>query len=140
MTDKTKPKANNAESKASSAIAEAAEGASDVVSAANAGALDLFSHACRAGFNGWASMNSEIADFMAKRLKHDADLSASLARCENWEDAVALQQDWARETAEEYMEEASRLMDLSSKLANDHWKPVWQQADEMVSSMARGSN
>lgn len=136
MTEKTKAKASGPAKTTSTGIDEAMNGADETLSAVNARAIDVFGQACRAGFHGWASMNSEIADFMAKRFKHDADLSASLARCENWGDAMTLQQDWARETAEEYMEEANRLMALTSKLANDQWKPVWQQADELVAKSA----
>ena len=140
MTDKTKAKAAAAASTTSTGIDKAGNGTSEVMTAVNATAIDVFSRACRAGFHGWASMNSEVADFMAKRFKHDADLSASLARCDNWEDVVSLQQDWARETAEEYLQEANRLMELSSKLANEQWKPVWEQADEMVSTIAKSPN
>ena len=143
MTDKTekpKTKAASTASTTSTGITNSGNGTSDMMMAVNATAIDVFTRACRAGFYGWASMNSEVADFMAKRFKHDADLSASLARCESWEDAVALQRDWAREAAEEYMDEANRLMELSSRLASDQWKPVWQQADEMVSTIAKNTS
>lgn len=140
MTDRAKPKAGSAASTTSTGISSAGNGTSDMMMAVNATAMDVFTRACRASFSGWASMNSEMADFMAKRFKHDADLSASLARCDNWEDAVALQRDWARSAAEEYVEEANRLMELSSKLASDQWKPVWEQADEMVSTIAKNSS
>ena len=143
MTEKTerpKTKSTSAASTTSTGVTNAGNGTSEMMMAVNATAIDVFTRACRAGFCGWASMNSEVADFMAKRLKHDADLSASLARCETWEDAVALQRDWAREAAEEYMDEANRLMELSSRLASDQWKPVWEQADEMVSTMAKNAS
>ena len=139
MTEKTKAKATTPERTTSSGIGTAGNGTSAVLATVNATAIDTFTNACRAGFSGWASMHSEVAGFMAKRMKHDADLGISLARCESWEDAVTLQQNWARETAEEYVEEANRLMELSSKLASEHWKPVWQQADEMVSNLAKTS-
>ena len=137
MTEKAKTKAAPAASNTPTGIGEAGNGTSEMVMAANARAVDVFARACQVSFQGWASMNSEVADFMAKRFKHDAELSASLARCETWEDAVNLQQDWARRTAENYVEEANRLMELSSKLANEQWKPVWQQADDIVADLGK---
>ena len=107
-------------------------GESDLMMAMNGAALDAFARACRASFCGWAEVNSEVANFMAKRFRHDAELNAALARCESWEDAVTLQNDWAREAAEEYIEEASRLMEMTSKMASDQWKPVLQSAEETV--------
>ena len=138
MTEKAKSKAAATTSETTSTgITSAGNGTSDMMMAVNANAIDVFARACRAGFSGWATMNSEVADFMAKRFKHDADLGVSLARCESWDAAVDLQRDLARETAEDYMAEANRMMELSSKLAADQWQPVWQQADEMVSSIAK---
>ncbi len=140
MTEKAKTKAAPAAKSMPTGIGEAGNGTSDMVMAANAKAMDVFARACQASFQGWASMNSEVADFMAKRFKLDAELSASLARCETWEDAVTLQQDWARQAAENYADEANRLMELSSKLANEQWKPVWQQADDIVADLGKATS
>ena len=117
--------------------APAGNGNAEAVMAMNGAAFDVFTRACQAYFNGWATVNSEIAGFMAKRLTHDAELNASLAGCTTWEQAAELQRGWAQETAEEYFEEANRLMVLASRVTFDQWQPVWQRADEAFTSAAK---
>ena len=138
----TKPKAAGAaEAGAAEPAApetpDEANGQAEMVMAMNSVAIDTFARACQATFNGWAAINGELTGFMAKRLGHDADLSAALARCESWEQAADLQRDWARVVAEEYAEEASRLMELTTEVTTQQWRPVWDQADKAVSELTR---
>ena len=110
----------------------------------NAMAIETFTKACQAYLNGWATLNGELAGFMAKRLNHDAELGSSLARCESWEEAAELQRDWARVTAEEYAAEASRLMELTSEMTAEvtaeQWKPVWAQAEKAVADVKKATH
>ena len=140
MTEKTataKRRTGNGAKVALRQPSESGNGQADMMMAMNGAAMDVFARACRVSFSGWAEVNSEVASFMAKRFRHDAELNASLARCDSWEDAVALQNDWMREAAEEYIEEASRLMEMTSKMASDQWKPVLEQADEAVTEFTK---
>lgn len=120
--------------------AEMANGQAEMVMTMNNMAIDTFARACQAYFNGWATINGELTGFLAKRLSHDADLSSALARCESWEEAAELQRDWARVVAEEYAEEASRLMELTSEVTTQQWRPVWDQADKAVAEMTKLSH
>lgn len=125
------------------AAATAGNGASDqaeAMVAMNAVAVETFTKACQAYLNGWATLNGELAGFMAKRLNHDAELGSALARCESLEEAAELQRDWARITAEEYAEEASRLMELTTEVTAEQWKPIWAQTETAAASVRKATS
>lgn len=64
--------------------------------------------------NSVAAVNGELVGFVADRWRRDVDLGQSMACCENWNAAVALQQDWAKHTVQDYLAEASKLMQIAS--------------------------
>ena len=85
----------------------------------NSAAIEILTHACQAYTLGMASLNSELASFMNARVNRDVQLGHDLVQCNNWSEAVELQQDWARQATQEYLDEAGRLVDLASKVAKD---------------------
>lgn len=103
----------------------------------NGAAMEVFTQACQAYASGLANWNSEILSFMTKRLEQDADLGRALARCQNWEQASVLQQDWARTASTEYLAEASKLMEFASKAAKDNWQPVYERANDALSELQK---
>ena len=137
MTARTKQKAvaKNGDGQARTAGAQHADAKNGGATGdtENGMAMDGFAKACSAYLTGWATINGEIAGFMAKRFAQDAELGNALVKCENWEQAVDLQQDWARTAAQDYADEASRLMELSSTLATEQWQPVLDQAAQPLS-------
>jgi hypothetical protein len=89
---------------------------------------NAFARATQAYLEALTSLNSEVAGFMSERWRCDMDLGQSLARCGNWSEAAALQQDWVRRAAQDYLSEATKLMQLASNSALDAWNPLIRQA------------
>jgi len=85
----------------------------------------------KAGSTYWGAMtevNSELSRFFTNRLSHDVEFGESVARCDNWERAVSLQQDWARTAMEEYAAEATKLMQLSANASMEGWRQFYGEA------------
>lgn len=66
-----------------------------------------------------ASWQEEMVRFAGDRLKKDGELGQSLSTCQSWSDLTRLQQEWAAAMARDYAEEATRLTQLATKLAQD---------------------
>jgi len=73
-------------------------------------------------------LNGELSGFFTKRLDHDMELSRSVTGCKDWQELAHLQQDWAREAMEEYLAEATKLMQLYSKASMEGWQTFYGQA------------
>jgi hypothetical protein len=84
---------------------------------------------------GLVSLNEEMMSFANKRLATDAETYESLAKCENWNDTVKLQQDWMRATTEDYLAESGKLMGLATRATLSSWAPLYQQADTALAEM-----
>jgi hypothetical protein len=69
-------------------------------------------YATQAYLDGATKLNSEIIGFMGDRWRRDVDFVQSLARCETWTEAAALQQDWAHRAAQDYFAEATNYCGL----------------------------
>lgn len=90
--------------------------------------MEAFSEASRAYVNGMAAVNGEVFRFLSQRMRRDMETGQSMARCDDWSKAAALQQDWVRAAMEDYMAESSRLMELTSKATMESWKPLYEGA------------
>ncbi|MDH3473049.1 MAG: phasin family protein [Rhodospirillales bacterium] len=98
----------------------------------NGTAMAAYLEASRAFTNGLTALNSEVLSFATKRWGYDMDLSQSLTGCDNWAKASALQQDWAQQAMKDYVEEASRLMDMASEMTQEAWHPLYESSTEAV--------
>ncbi len=105
------------------------------MTAFNGTAMEIFSQACQAYASGVATLNGELMGFVNSRLNRDVELGRALSQCSNWSDAVNLQQDWAQQANQEYLAEASRLMELSSKVAKESWEPVYDRANQVLTQI-----
>ncbi len=105
------------------------------MTAFNGTAMEIFSQACQAYASGVATLNGELMGFVNSRLNRDVELGRALSQCSNWSDAVNLQQDWAQQANQEYLAKASRLMELSSKVAKESWEPVYDQANQVLTQI-----
>lgn len=87
-----------------------------VFSAFNEPVASAMAQSTAAFAKGMQSLQDELADFTAKRLRHDAETFYESTHCENIEEFTKIQQNWLSKTAEDYMEEAGRVMGLSQSL------------------------
>ena len=98
----------------------------------NGTAMATYLEASRAFTNGLMALNSEILSFATRRWEHDRDLGQSLTGCDNWEKASAVQQDWTEQAMKDYVDEASRLMDMASRMTQEAWSPLYKSSTEAV--------
>lgn len=98
----------------------------------NSSAMEVFTEACQVYAKGMASLNGDMMSFVKARAARDAELGQALCRCGDWTDVANLQQDWAKQTAEDYLKEAQRLMSLASKVTSEGWEPVRRRAGEAM--------
>ena len=97
------------------------------LAAFNGTTADAFMKASRAYWNALSELNGELYGFYDKRLKHDMDLSRTMAGCGDLQEATRLQQDWARTTLEEYAAEATKIMQLCSQAGMESWRTFYGQ-------------
>ncbi len=109
----------------------------DPLAALNGAIVESFTQACQAYASGVTTLNAELMGFANTRASRDVDLGEALSKCENWSDAVGLQQDWAQQVWQEYLAEASRLVELSAKIAQGNWVPVYERANRAFSTINR---
>jgi len=100
-------------------------------------AMDFFSRAGGAYFQGASALNGEVVKFVSTRLNHDAELGQSLAKCRNWNEAAELQQGWVQTTTQEYLAEAGKLFELATKMTFDSWKPLQEQTTKALGELTK---
>jgi len=116
---------------------ESANDEYDRLAALNGAIVESFTQACQAYASGVTTLNAELMGFANTRASRDVDLGEALSKCENWSDAVGLQQNWAQQAWQEYLAEASRLVELSAKIAQGNWVPVYERANRALSRINR---
>ena len=107
------------------------------MAALNGAIVESFTQACQAYATGVTTLNAELVSFASTRFNRDVDLGEALSECENWSDAVGMQQDWTQQAWQEYLAEASRLVELSAKIAQGSWVPVYERANRAFSTITR---
>jgi hypothetical protein len=107
----------------------------DRLNAAGGAAADAMIQCTQACLDGLTQINGEVFGFVNDRLRRDADLGQSLARCGNWAEAASLQQDWARRTMQDYFAESSKLLRLMSKATLDSLEPVLRNSAHNIGGL-----
>ena len=95
----------------------------DVVNLLNSNGENLkaMMRANEAVLEGLAELGREMMAFGGTRLRQDLSASESLMCCKDASEALRLQADFARSASEQYYSEASKLMELASKMTKDCW-------------------
>jgi hypothetical protein len=84
-------------------------------------ALMRTGEACNKACRAW---QEEAVRFTTARLESDIELGRKLFTCGNWTEAAKLQQDWVVSMAQDYLNEANRIVQLSSELGTETMRPV----------------
>ena len=114
-----------------------AKEAPDAFAAFNGAAAETLMRTCQAYTSGATTMNAEMMSFLNGRLSRGVELGEAACKCENLSGLVALQQEWARQATQEYFAEASKLVQLAAKLAQESLEPVYQHANHMLAEFER---
>ncbi|MFZ5610078.1 MAG: phasin family protein [Pseudomonadota bacterium] len=87
------------------------------LASANGAFVEALAKATQNYVEGINALSKEFSEFLASRLKHDAEYGQSMACCRNWTQLAEAQQAWARQASEEYAAEAQKIAELGMKLA-----------------------
>lgn len=59
----------------------------------------------------------EVCNFVTRRLSNDLQHGQKLAQCKDITEAASLQQEWLRQTVDDYVSEGQRLWQLGTRVA-----------------------
>jgi len=95
---------------------------------ANTAFLDAFTQASQTYMSRFSQLNEEILGFAAGRLQKVSEVGEALMKCKDLNDALRIQQDWLRQTTEQYVQEAGKIFEMTTKAALASVNPVIDQA------------
>lgn len=79
----------------------------------------------RAYADGMSALGGEMLRFAGHRWRQDMVLGQTLAKCHQWDEVTAVQQDWGAKAVEDYLAEAGKLVELASKVTTDSWQSLY---------------
>jgi hypothetical protein len=113
--------AEKSEAKATNGGAAGAQGAP------NGEALAAMMQANQVLLEGMTAMQREIMEFGNARLRQDLASQEELSNCKDIQEAFRMQAEFAQKAMQQYAEEMSKLVELSSKIGRECWAP-WEEA------------
>jgi hypothetical protein len=60
--------------------------------------------------------NTEVSHFLNHRVARNGEALGRMTKCQNFPEVFAIQTEWVRDAADDYMREMSKLMEFNSKL------------------------
>lgn len=78
-------------------------------------------------FGGLVKLNQEMLSFYSGRALQDMELQRELLGCTKFSDALDVQSRFLQKTAQQYSDEASRLLELSNELVPGELNPMGNQ-------------
>lgn len=80
--------------------------------------------ASEAMFNGMMTFGQEFSEFATSRLRENMEFTSTVMRCGDPQEAVRLEMDYARHATQQYLNEASKLMQIASEFSQKGWAPL----------------
>ena len=80
--------------------------------------------ASEAMFNGMMTFGQEVSEFATSRLRENMEFTSTVMRCGDPQEAVRLEMDYARHATQQYLTEASKLMQIASEFSQKGWAPL----------------
>ena len=60
--------------------------------------------------------NTEVSHFLNHRVARNGEALGRITKCQNFPEVLAIQTEWVRDAADDYLREMSKLMEVNSKL------------------------
>lgn len=98
-------------------------------------AMEAVVKASDAMLKGMAALGQEMVDFANTRLKQNLETSQSLMGCNDVSQAFGLQCDFARTATQHYLQETSKLMNLTVSMTRQSWAPLEERTKETLSRL-----
>ncbi len=103
----------------------------------NGEVADTIRDTVEASFKAAIALQEEVMSFATHRIQENASTSEALLKCRSWEDALKLQQDWARAAAEEYFQESTKFIELTRQAMQIGFAPLMKAAEKVQESSGR---
>jgi phasin family protein len=104
----------------------------------NAGvpSLDPLLQASNRLFETWLALGNEIMEFSKARLDRGMEMSRAMAQSKSFNEAIDLQTNFTRSAMQDYLSEAGKLADISTRTMLDGLTTLQQQAAETTSQVS----
>lgn len=102
----------------------------------NGSMVEAMSETFQEYVNGLSAIHQEMTGFITNRLQRDAEFGHTFCSCKTWSEAAALQQGWAEQATQDYIQEAQRLADLGQKVMQENGKVLAARAQPLTSRNA----
>ena len=87
--------------------------------------------------------NTEVSRFLSHRVAQNGETLGRMTKCQNFPEVFAIQAQWVREAADDYLKEMSKLMEANSRIMSGMLESLGQvgmpSAAEMPTSPAAHS-
>jgi len=80
--------------------------------------------ASEAMFSGMMTLGQEMGEFATARSRENMEFTSTVMRCGDPQEAVRLELDYARHATQQYLNQASRLMQRATELSQNGWAPL----------------
>ena len=77
-----------------------------------------------------AEWNGEVSQFFSHRLQRNGIAMGSMTKCQSLPEIFAIQGRWFQDAADDYLKEASKLMEVNSRFVVHMFEPVGQHPTE----------
>ena len=85
--------------------------------------------------------NMEVSQFVSHRLARNGETLGRMAKCPSLPEIFAIQNQWVRDAADDYIKQTSKLMEVNSRmmggLLGSFWRIEAQSAEQTRSSTTK---
>ena len=60
--------------------------------------------------------NTEVSHFLSHRVARNGETLGRMTKCQNFPEVFAIQSEWVRDAADDYLREMSKLMEVNSRI------------------------
>ena len=82
--------------------------------------------------NGMAGLSNEVMSFASTRLQQTLQTTENLSHCKDFEQAFRVQCDHAQAATQQYLAEATKIMELAAGMARDSMTPFEERTRETL--------
>ena len=70
--------------------------------------------------------NTEVSHFLSHRVARNGETLGRMTKCQNPQEIFAIQSEWVRDAADDYMREMSKLMEINSRIMSGMFGSIGQ--------------
>ncbi|MDX1710271.1 MAG: phasin family protein [Rhodovibrionaceae bacterium] len=98
---------------------------------------DPIGEASKAFADAAAAWQREVTDFMSRRWQRNLECCEAMLSCQEPQDAVDLQYRYAQNTAEDYLSETQRLIEIATKVGEQSLSVIQSSTRNALEQMNR---